>query len=378
MVAVRRRFSDIPEATWNALADRTPWSTPFAAWAFHKSWWDAYGSTAHDQTLIVTEIAHAADPAAEPVAIVPLMHRHEVEPADSRTHTTMRHAEGLPLTPVEPTARAVFFGATYHADYATILGAPDDLPAVAQALVGQIASEAGYGDDAGQWDVVDLRRLRCGDPAADALATAFRNAAQECRWTVAVDREDVCPVTTIPEDVDFDGFLATLDKKERHEIRRKIRRAESAGQVRLAISPTPLGDLDDFIELHQKRWGAEGLFPATPGGDCSRQFLRNLFRDFGPNGAAKLTRLTVGDRLVGSGIHFDDGQRIGYYNAGVDPDARDLSPGVLMVAEYVKLAIASGRRQIDFLRGNEPYKYAWGAVDEPIQRILVSRNTAVS
>ena len=44
-----------------------------------------------------------------------------------------------------------------------------------------------------------------------------------------------------------------------------------------------------------------------------------------------------------------------------------------MVAEYVKLAIARPPRQIDFLRGNEPYKYEWGAVDEPIQRILVAR-----
>jgi hypothetical protein len=28
---------------------------------------------------------------------------------------------------------------------------------------------------------------------------------------------------------------------------------------------------------------------------------------------------------------------------------------------------------MDFLRGDEPYKYAWGAADEPIQRILVRR-----
>ena len=28
---------------------------------------------------------------------------------------------------------------------------------------------------------------------------------------------------------------------------------------------------------------------------------------------------------------------------------------------------------MDFLRGDEPYKYEWGAVDEPIQRVLVRR-----
>jgi CelD/BcsL family acetyltransferase involved in cellulose biosynthesis len=169
-----------------------------------------------------------------------------------------------------------------------------------------------------------------------------------------------------------------LGKKERHEIRRKIRRAEAAGEIRLTTSANPLGDLDAFIDLHQKRWGAEGLFPPTAGGDCSRRFFRHLFRHFGPEGPAKLTRLTIGGRLVASGIHFDDGERIAYYNAGVDPDARDLSPGVVMVAEYLRQAIAAGRREVDFLRGNEPYKYEWGAVDQPIQRILVTRPTRQS
>ena len=374
LVAVRRPFGDIPRQTWDDLAGRTPWSTPFAAWAFHRSWWDAYGMTAHDQTLIVVDAAQAGDPLAQPVAIVPLMHRHEVEEADATTHTTMRHADGSPLTPVEPTARAVFFGASYHSDYATVLAAPSDLPRVAEALVGYLSGDTGERADAGRWDVVDLRRLRCGDPAADQLAAAFRRASTACRWSATTEREDVCPVTTIPDGADFDGFLATLDKKERHEVRRKIRRAEAAGDVRLTVSTNPLAHLPAFIELHQKKWGAEGLFPASPGGDCSRRFLRHLFRHFGPDGAVKLTRLTIGDRLVASGIHFDDGNRIQYYNAGVDPDARDLSPGVLMVAEYFKLAIATGRRQIDFLRGNEPYKYEWGAVDEPIQRILISRD----
>ena len=28
---------------------------------------------------------------------------------------------------------------------------------------------------------------------------------------------------------------------------------------------------------------------------------------------------------------------------------------------------------MDFLRGDEPYKYEWGAVDEPIQRLLLRR-----
>jgi len=62
-----------------------------------------------------------------------------------------------------------------------------------------------------------------------------------------------------------------------------------------------------------------------------------------------------------------------FYNAGIDPDARELSPGVLLMAELIRAALGAGARRFDFLRGDEPYKYEWGSVDEPIQRLLVRR-----
>jgi CelD/BcsL family acetyltransferase involved in cellulose biosynthesis len=220
---------------------------------------------------------------------------------------------------------------------------------------------------------VDLRRLRCGDPASDALAAAFGAREMAEGWTLNVEREDVCPVVTLPEGADMDGYLGTLGKKERHEIRRKFRRAEAVGEVRLDDSTDPLADLDAFIELHQKRWGDLGLFPDTPGGAQSRVFARRLFELHGVDGPLRLTFLTVGGRRVGAGIHFETADGYLYYNAGIDPDARELSPGVLMVYAYVRRALAAGKRRIDFLRGNEPYKYEWGAVDEPIQRLLVRR-----
>ena len=40
---------------------------------------------------------------------------------------------------------------------------------------------------------------------------------------------------------------------------------------------------------------------------------------------------------------------------------------------YFKDRIEAGRRRFDFLRGQERYKYEWGAVDEPIYRLLVER-----
>ncbi len=364
LVAIRRAFDSIPEADWDALAGRAPWATPFSRHCVQRAWWDAYGATAHDQTLVVVDEAAPT----EIVGIMPLMHRHELEPGDLAARTTIRHQPGSALRPVPESATAVFFGASYHADYATILAAPSDLDAVCEAVVETLAAQ-----DPSRWDVVDLRRLRDGDPATDALLTALQRAASEACWVVTREPEDVCPIVRLEPGMDFDGFLGSLEKKERHEIRRKIRRAESAGEIRLDASDRPIGDLDAFVDLHQKRWGAEGLFPQTAGGAASRRFFGELLENCVPAGVVDLSFLTVGGRRIAAGVTFDDGEAVYYYNAGVDPDARELSPGVVMVASYIKRAIALGRTRLDFLRGNEPYKYEWGAVDAQIDRLLVQR-----
>src|SRR5664279_1726926 len=123
LVAQRRPFGDIPAAAWDALADSTPWASPFSRHCVQRAWWDAYGASAHDQTLVVRD---ESDP-SEIVAIAPLMHRHELEPGDVAARTILRHQAGAALRPVPESATAVFFGASYHADYATVLAAPEDL-----------------------------------------------------------------------------------------------------------------------------------------------------------------------------------------------------------------------------------------------------------
>jgi hypothetical protein len=391
--AERRAFADIPRETWDRLAALNPWATPFSAWAFHRAWWDAYGESAHEETLVIVDPAEgtaAAPGNGTPIAIIPLMHRHVVEPTDAETHTSIRHGAGAELTPVEPTAKAVYFGASYHADYATLLADPLDLPEVADAICELLEDETRPNPDhPAPWDVIDLRRLRLGDPATDALATAFGQHEMAEGWTLNIEREDVCPVATLPTG-DIDDFLATLGKKERHEIRRKVRRAETAGTVALVESADPLAvssapdangrtDLEIFIDLHQARWGADGLFPDTPGGAQSRLFFRRLIELFGTSAEGSPLCLSfqwVGSLRIAASVHFETADSILYYNAGIDPAHRTLSPGVLMVEGLARRALSTGRTRLDFMRGNEGYKYEWGAVDEPIQRLLVRRGVA--
>jgi CelD/BcsL family acetyltransferase involved in cellulose biosynthesis len=291
---------------------------------------------------------------------------------DAERHTTLRHDHGSDLTPVPPTAKAIFFGASYHADYSTVLARPSDFPALAEALVEYLCEICRPDGREQPWDVLNLRRLRCDDPAADALARAFRRREMTEGWTLNLEREDACPVAILPLDGTIEDFLATLAKGP-HEIRRKVRRAEAAGVVELMESADPLAGLDTFIDLHQRRWGDDGLFPPTIGGIQSRAFVRRLFELFGPDGALRLSFLTVGGRRIAAGLTFETADAVLYYNAGVDPDARELSPGVVLVERLIRLAIDRGRRRFDFLRGGEGYKYEWGGADEPIQRLLVRR-----
>jgi len=373
-----RPLESIDQGTWDRLAFLNPYSTPFSTWAFQRAWWDAFGDNAHAETLVLVD-SGAADP-RQPVAIAPLMHRHVVEPSDADTHTTIRHADDLPLTPVAPDACAVYFGASYHADYATLLAHPADMPAAAEAVADYLATDRAGFDT---WSVVDLRRLRQADPATDVLATTFGEREMAEGWILNVEREDVCPVIRLPEGGDFEAYLATLGKKERHEIRRKVRRAQAAGEIALVESTDPIVDLDEFIDLHQRKWNERGLFPDNAGGAQARVFVRRLFELFGAAGSGPnaipdhptihLGFLTLDGRRIAAEIHFETAGSLLYYNAGVDLAAKHLSPGVVQLEQLVRRAIERGKCRVDLLRGDEPYKYEWGAVDEPVLRILVRR-----
>jgi len=400
LVARRVPFDAIPRVTWDRLLSRTARATPFSRWTFHRAWWDAYGESAHQDYLVCLPAGSGANAAAsvgtEPAAhsdhaeggvphtapfdpdaivgIVPLMHRHEVEPDDAMLRTAIRHAPRNTQTPLPGRAKAVFFAASYHADYATLLCDPADLPAVAAAVIEALAGPPDPAHGSDDWDVIDLRRLRSDDPALRALESAFCAASARLGWEVTLELEDVCPVLRI-DDRDWEGYLQTLPTKDRHEVRRKVRRAETEGPVEFENERDLAAAVDDFIAIHEARWGEDGLFPHTEGGARSRRFFRRLAELEGPDGLLRIGRLRVGSRVIFMCVGFHDGETVYYYNAGSDPDALALSPGVVGVAYYLRHGLAEGTRVFDFLRGDEGYKYRWGAVDEPIHRLIVTRRT---
>ena len=59
------------------------------------------------------------------------------------------------------------------------------------------------------------------------------------------------------------------------------------------------------------------------------------------------------------------------YNSGYDPAENALSPGFVMMGEEVRLAIQQGMSEVDFLRGDEKYKYDLGAKDRQLVHLTV-------
>jgi CelD/BcsL family acetyltransferase involved in cellulose biosynthesis len=62
-----------------------------------------------------------------------------------------------------------------------------------------------------------------------------------------------------------------------------------------------------------------------------------------------------------------------YYAGGFNPELSRLSPGTVLTGYAIEDALLAGATTFDFLRGDEPYKYAWGATNRTNHRRLLWR-----
>ena len=102
-------------------------------------------------------------------AIVPLMVREAQHPGAATPAGPLGEPLDAPGDHEAGIRRTIYFGASYHADYATLLAARSDQGHVASML----ARYLGEGIAGGAWDDVDLRRLADDDPARDLLEQAL-------------------------------------------------------------------------------------------------------------------------------------------------------------------------------------------------------------
>ena len=92
----------------------------------------------------------------------------------------------------------------------------------------------------------------------------------------------------------------------------------------------------------------------------------NFFGRRAPAAAAVRPRVEAGRRVYAVGdIHGRNDLLVALLDMiRADDRARGAAETVLiLLGDLIGWALADGRRELHFLRGDEDYKYAWGAVD---------------
>jgi CelD/BcsL family acetyltransferase involved in cellulose biosynthesis len=218
------------------------------------------------------------------------------------------------------------------------------------------------------WDVVELRAIPAASPSRAAVAAL----AAARGWMVEESLDDVCPVIALP--ATWDAYLRNLRKKDRHELRRKTGRLESAAEGERFAMIGPEDDLpraiDDFFRLHRlSGQEKEGFWT-----EALHRFFKRLIVATHADGSLRLAFQSIGEQRVACVLSFRYGDRYYVYNSGYDPDFRAYAVGVVTMGRVIQAAIAEGAAVFDLLQGDEPYKYDFGAVNTEVYRLLVRPN----
>jgi CelD/BcsL family acetyltransferase involved in cellulose biosynthesis len=170
----------------------------------------------------------------------------------------------------------------------------------------------------------------------------------------------------------WEGYLVGLGKKQRHELRRKMRRAEAYPE-RLEIrhvrqAPGLEAEVERFLSL-MARDAAKAAFLT----DAMRDYFHRLARAAAEGRWLDLVFLEFGGRAAAAYFNFDYRNRIWVYNSGLDPEFLTLSPGWVLMGSVIELAAREGKEAVDLLRGEEPYKVHLGGVPRYVERLRVTR-----
>jgi len=201
-------------------------------------------------------------------------------------------------------------------------------------------------------------------PTLEAIATVLGPRG----YQVERSRLITSPRLALPHE--FEAYVQSLGKKERHELRRKIRRLENATRAtfRWATDPERGATLDRFFALHRLSRGEKADF-MTPNVE---RFFRDIADTLAPLGRLRLGVLRAHDQDAAVLFAFAYRGTLALYNAAYDPALASLSIGIVSHAWAIREAIAERLDTYDLLRGDEPYKYDLGATDRWLGKLEAS------
>lgn len=228
-----------------------------------------------------------------------------------------------------------------HSDYSDALLAPGvDVHRLWGAVLAQ----------PDRWDELLLPDVRPDSPLLAPPPTG---------WTAEDKHVSTCPVLTLPKH----GLLLTaLSRTQRRKVVHDRHRANRAGGVeeRLARPDEIEEALEALLALHTSRWAAEGK-PGVLADPKVQAFHCAAAPALAEAGLLRLSLVRHEGRIVAVLYGFADRSRWHSYAIGNDMTAPGQSFGTLAFATLIEGATLSRASEFHFLRGEEPYKYAWGA-----------------
>ena len=325
------RCFDLPE--WRQLLARDPNHHVFQTPEWNRAWWKEFG-TSKDILLLTTKRA------GDIAAVVPLYRRKD------EGRKVLRFIGGIDLT-----------------DYLGPICSLDDRAGVAEALVRWLA------ETDVEWDELDAHNM----PVPLGFAEHLVDRADRFGFVFKLEQEETSAV--LPLATDWDDYVEGLPSKDRHELRRKLRKLRREHpdlRVRTATRASLEQDLVTFVDMHHGAGGHKGHFMRPE----IATFFERIAHAFSERGWLRLDLLEAQGRALASAFSFELHGRFYLYNSAYEPEARRLSPGFVLVAELVRRAIEARLEVFDFLRGPERYKYQLGAQPVPLNnaRILNERS----
>lgn len=318
---------DALSAEWDALAVRGCTDTPFQTVAYQRAWWTHLGEGE--------------------------LHTIAVRADDHRL---------IGIACLNLRAGVLLFNASKEeTDYLDLIAAPEDAPAVWEAVLTALCQP-----DFPEWTALDFWNVPADSPTRTVLPALAAARGLFCAETTA----EVCPIIELP--ATFDAYLEQLDGKQRHELRRKLRLAQANDAVAVRIvDPVALPQaVDDFLALLQRSTPEKAAW-LNPG---RTELFHEAARAALAQGTLDLLFLEVDGVRAAALFNFAYRDRIWVYNSGLDPlRFGRLSVGAILSALSIEQAIAAGYRRYDLLRGNEVYKYRLGGHDHPIYRLQLTR-----
>jgi CelD/BcsL family acetyltransferase involved in cellulose biosynthesis len=163
--------------------------------------------------------------------------------------------------------------------------------------------------------------------------------------------QDVCPV------LDLCGDEIPMLKKAEYYLRH----ATKTGEVLIEEATEDNFErcFSEFLRLHTLRWKEKGVLNQLE----RKAFHQEVASHFLRTGMLRLYVLYLSDQAIAAWYGFESKRRLYFYLSGFDPAFEKLSPGAILIGHAIKEARQAGARAFDFLRGQEPYKYLWGARD---------------